>query len=91
MVSITSTQRDSVGAFVAPLVIYGAFVALSLRWPAVARWELYVKSFTIPALIAGFLFLTRRFGYYAIPLAILYLPAMYVVLLMLGLVIGGGI
>lgn len=88
---LTSTQRDSVAAFVVPFVIYGIWLGAVLKWPAIGVWELQIKSFTLPALLAGFVFLTRRFGYYAIPLAIIYLPIMFLAHIIFALMVGGGI
>ena len=88
---LTSTQRDTVAAFVVPFVIYGIWIVASGWWPAIAVWELQIKSFTLPALMAGFVFLTRRFGYYAIPLAIIYFPVMFLALSIFALGLRGGI
>jgi hypothetical protein len=88
---VISTQRDTAAAFVLPFVIYGIWVVASGWWPGIDVWELQIKSFTLPALIAGFVFLARRFGYYAIPLAIIYFPVMFPALLIFALGLRGGI
>lgn len=82
---ITGTQKDLVAAFVVPFVVVGIWIAASETWPAIRVWELKIKSSTLPALLAGFVFLARRFGYVAIPLAIIYFPVMYGALLIFGL------
>jgi hypothetical protein len=75
--AISSTQRDTVAAFVVPFIIYGLLVITVAKIPAVIHLELGFKFYALTAEIVGFVFLTRRFEYWAAPLAILYFPAMY--------------
>jgi hypothetical protein len=91
MTEVTSTERDTVAAFVAPLVIYGLWCAAGLAWPDLfVRLELAVKSSLIPPMMVGFAFLTRRFGYVALLLAVVYLPMMYLLLVGVAFTVGGG-
>ena len=78
-------------AFGVPFVVYGIWLVAVHMWPAISVWQLKIKSAELPALLAGFVFLTRRFGYYAVPLAIIYFPVMFLALIGFALIVGGGI